>query len=850
MAWSSLSSRLSSLPLLIAGPIVRRSETSSISIWFVLKKNRSVTLNIYDQKTGGNLILTSGRNSGVAIGDHVYVYCVTASQSVSNISLSFGINYYYDIDFGSGQKLSNLISDGLDLTFDGSNRPSFALPPTNLNQVRLVHGSCRKPHGEGYDAMEGIYDIIQSAVSGETINAIDRPHQLFFTGDQIYADDVADMMLFMINDAASVLFNWDEDYSPFKASELAPGKRNTNNRIRNDVGFTGMLPDKPQYSKSHLLKFREYATMYLFVWSDVLWPSQNGMIPDFSNPLWIENGTDFPDFQRVFPNDTFRVVNPTSQQRTYANESAHVWRFRSTIGKVRKALANVSIFMIFDDHEITDDWNLNWRWCREVYSKSLGRRSVQNGLLAYALFQAWGNTPEQFNEPSKSQLLTAAASWRGQEDSSFNTIKSLLNIPTIEEGDPISDFPHHSGTFFNWYYNIRFNNYAVYAQDSRTWRGYPTGQSDIAFAELITKQGYDRQLPATFPTKEIILVVAPCPVIGEPFIEENQKGYLTWEKRCGNDTEAWSLNNDGYHRLFSALSSRSPIVGTGSTSQRTGRFAFLSGDVHYGLSARLQIWGNVFLDDTHAGVNTKVVFGQLTASSFKNQTFGFSGAPALITKGTLTLHNSGYPISVPYAAANVEALPQPVHNFVWIIGSTSIIGRFRPGTPSGLWHYSPTSNGLLVRSLEQLHDDHVETLTLCPSWKYRIDWILGASTGTDPRRMATPSRISVPPSSGARSQALQDYLAIARGHGSYTRDWGSGKEIVGVNNFGEIRFIFSGSNKGINHIMWWRMDPIIGSLPLNLFPLTTFFIPMNFVGDSTSVPDSPQPITEPTYNGL
>lgn len=850
MAWSSISSRLTSLPLLIAGPIVRRSETSSVSIWFVLKENRIVTLNIYDQKTGGNPILTSDINSGVAIGDHVFVYCVTASHSLSGVSLAPATNYYYDIDFGSGETLSKLISNGFDLTFDGSNRPSFALPPASLNLVRLAHGSCRKPHGEGYDAMEGIYDIIQSAVSGEIINAIDRPHQLFLTGDQIYADDVADMMLFMINDAGSVLFNWDEDYSPFKASELAPGKRNTNNRIRNDVGFTGMLPNKPQYSKSHLLKFKEYATMYLFVWSDVLWPSQNGMSPDFSNPLWIENGTDFPDFKRVFPNDTFRVVNPTSQQRTYANESAHVWRFRSTIGKLRKALANVPTFMIFDDHEITDDWNLNWQWCKEVYSKSLGRRTVQNGLLAYALFQAWGNTPEQFNEPNKSQLLTAAASWRGQEDSSFNTIKSLLNVPTIGEGDPISDFPHHSGIFFNWYYNIQSNDYAVYVQDSRTWRGYPSGRSNIAFAKLITQQGYDQQLPTTFPTKEIILVVAPCPVIGEPFIEEVQKGKSTWEERCDLDTEAWSLDNDGYQRLFSNLSSRLPIVGTGFTSQRSGRFAFLSGDVHYGLSARLQIWGNVFLDDPHAGVNTKVVFGQLTASSFKNQADGFSGVLALLRRGTLTLHNSGYPISILSAAANVEALPQPVHYFVWIIGSTSIIGRFRPGTPSGLWDYAPSSNGLFVRSLEQLHNDHVETLTLSPSWKYRIDWILGASTDTDPRRIATPSRITVPPSSSARSQALQDYLAMTRGHDSYTRDWGTGKEIVGVNNFGEIRFIFSGSNMMINHIMWWRMDAITGNLPLNLFPLTTFCIPMNFAGDSTSVPDSPQPITEPTYNGL
>ena len=156
-------------------------------------------------------MISGSRSSGVKIGDHVFVYCVTATGG----TLSPGTNYFYDIDFGSGTTLSSLISSGLDLTYDGSSRPSFALPPDNLNQVRLIHGSCRKPHGEGYDAMEGVHEMILTAVSGTSINAINRPHQLFLTGDQIYADDVADVLLFMIDDAASALFGWDENYTPF-----------------------------------------------------------------------------------------------------------------------------------------------------------------------------------------------------------------------------------------------------------------------------------------------------------------------------------------------------------------------------------------------------------------------------------------------------------------------------------------------------------------------------------------------------------------------------------------------------------------------------------------------------------
>ena len=49
--------------------------------------------------------------------------------------------------------------------------------------------------------------------------------------------------------------------------------------------------------------------------------------------------------------------------------------------------------MIFDDHEVADDWNLNGRWVTRVYGREWGRFIVRNGLAAYTLMQAWGNDP-------------------------------------------------------------------------------------------------------------------------------------------------------------------------------------------------------------------------------------------------------------------------------------------------------------------------------------------------------------------------------------------------------------------------------------------------------------------------
>ena len=70
--------------------------------------------------------------------------------------------------------------------------------------------------------------------------------------------------------------------------------------------------------------------------------------------------------------------------------------------------------MICDDHDVTDDWYLDGAWCQRVLASPLGRRVVRNALLAYALFQAWGNTPDQFAEPNGLALLDALDTWRGE----------------------------------------------------------------------------------------------------------------------------------------------------------------------------------------------------------------------------------------------------------------------------------------------------------------------------------------------------------------------------------------------------------------------------------------------------
>ena len=76
------------------------------------------------------------------------------------------------------------------------------MPPASVSDLRLIHASCRKAHGpSGADELPTGDSVIADSFNGPD----DRPHQMFLTGDQIYADDVSMALLFMLQDAAEAL---------------------------------------------------------------------------------------------------------------------------------------------------------------------------------------------------------------------------------------------------------------------------------------------------------------------------------------------------------------------------------------------------------------------------------------------------------------------------------------------------------------------------------------------------------------------------------------------------------------------------------------------------------------------
>ncbi|WP_416669509.1 PhoD-like phosphatase [Egbenema bharatensis] len=660
--------------------------------------------------------------------------------------------------------------------------PSFSLPPADLNQLRILHGSCRKAHGGEAD----ILPFIDTLIEQHCTQANTRPHQLFFTGDQIYGDDVADPLLMALTDAGETLLGWQEELpidasNPVRLKQLYPGQRSQ--IAEESGGFTAGLQGKEKLAKSHLFGLGEYCAAYLLVWSQVLW-------------------TEFPAGQVVYPQR--KAAKAWNQEVNALQNLAH------TLWRVRRLLANVPTYMIFDDHDISDDWYLNRHWCERVLGRKLGRRTVLNGLLAYALFQGWGNTPEQF-EPGQSGavLLEAAAAWsvsRGTDSTIEATIARYLGLPDTDPATGLPKFCQDGKTLIldrhpvalQWDYVVRGSQHEVVVLDTRTWRGYPVNEAAEAPPMLLSQTAFDRQLrqplqptdrrnPEIQTTIKATLVIAPTNLVSLKAIDWVQHWNLRQGKVFHNDVgDAWNINKYAFSKLLRTL------------FEQRDRVVVLSGDIHYGSAVCLHYWLRQSSDPDSP--EAARVLAQLTSSAIKNTEFK-----------TRIVHTKIKSL-VPEWSQDWAGWDTPPE----LLGVRSILG-FRRVSPIPQSTHAP-----MIRRLHQIpgqarfawniavsHPRHL------PHWRYHVDWI-----SRQPAQMVYERLKPTAPPQGGLKRILDGFQML------WTNRWlQDGKEVVGLNNIGLVQFEWVEAADRFTvtqDLYWyapWRSDAVVSSqfrVPLQL----------------------------------
>ena len=787
-----LKDRLATLPWVLAGPILRKVTPKSVTVWVALQETATLTLSVTDDT---NKEVAVGTRNTVAVGANLHIAAVTARPTGAD--LKPGIVYHYDIGFWNPHRSATLSSgtNSAKLGYGTSTLPGFSLPPADISAVRLFHGSCRMPHGSGIDALALLDVLIEQAAD----NATARPHQLLLTGDQIYADDVGAALLPLLTDAGDTLL-----YGGSPASEDMPG-----------VGQTYTIPPYWRYHwldaagftsddmRSHLMSLAEYLAMYLFTWSDVLWPVSAGSA-DLPVTETIKRLTDHLDDA----SDDIEKQWKDHPKREIVNDARDVQIHYATLFRVRRALANIPTAMIFDDHEITDDWNMTLGFCRDVYSNPLARRVVQNGLVAYALCQHWGNVPEDFEKgtstPPGAALL---ALLDGKKLADY--VSNSTQLQKITGMRTRADWRDAAPASLTYNYTLEAPAYQVIVTDTRTWRTFPDGNNTTAH---FLPAGPTNQLKAQITNtpalnnRVLLVVVTTNAPPSEPIRTAERNPWKT--KHLGGGPHAdiydgWTLPSVAFDRLLVTLSDKLPLVG----GTRKGWVLLLSGDVHHGFSAHLEYRAKKRFEDTQAQP-ASVIFVELVASSFKKQ-----------TDNTVILHEEGY-MGAPWGGHEFV----PPHTPEGYVGynlpaGTAVAQHFEfasaGGMAGGVWKdiklasAAPTGLPTVALGHDEIPDRFFDTkevklLKMPPDFRYRLDYLEADTQAQQP--LAPPSIPPFPPNM-SRTDAIKQFNQATNFYRDYNYKGVSKQQIVGLNNIGEITFDPPTAAIGfVNHTLRWKQD--------------------------------------------
>jgi hypothetical protein len=820
-----LQARLPNLPLILAGPILRRVTDSSVTVWAALQKAASVTLQIKSD-TGVN-VGNPATAPTIAVGRFLHIVAVTAP-----VSLTPGVIYTYDINFATFgptgtalgvTSLANAVTPTSvpnPISYPPYPLPSFALPPADLKDLRIIHGSCRKPHGNGPDALS----ILDGLIAVTAQNANERPHQLLFAGDQIYADDVAASLLMQLMDASNTLLGTDGSApGGWLAQELLPTGRLpsdypplTRTRILGDGGAGFTSADL----RSHLIALGEYLCMYLFTWSDVLWPAPAALPTQAEVAAAAKTALN--------PGSWNDIVRLTKDIADVPGDLVNVVSHLKTLPKVRRALANIPTYMILDDHDVTDDWNMTLGFCEDVYGSDLGRRVVQNALVAYALCQLWGNTPEQFQAGTAAAgrtLLTAldnrtAASYV-QNSATLQGIVGVHTAAQVTQHKPEKAVYHDQHTWLtvggmrvsadSLVYNFTYTwpTHQLIMTDTRSWRSYAYG--DKATADLLPPDQITAQIPLpadlTPPgpdlgDRALIIVVSTNAPPAQPLRAATRHDIIATRASILSDGDAhpdlyesWELPSLGFDRLLKRITDKFKPDAAGI---HYGQAVLLSGDVHFSFATRLSYNATNRFEDT-TPQKAHAIVAQLVASAFKNQTGktlgfqreGYFYAPYSFLHALMFLD-----MTEGYAGWNL-APGQQIFPSGWLQIDSSIQAPLSTAT-----HDEPT--------VKIFPSDVPIVMPQAPHYRYRLDYLLPEAQATQPRQPHPVPPLPAGNASAAdRQAALATFNAATGNYRAHNQKPGKEK-LIGRNNISELTFdwpardVSAGvdSKKAIHTVRW------------------------------------------------
>jgi hypothetical protein len=271
--------------------------------------------------------------------------------------------------------------------------------------------------------------------------------------------------------------------------------------------------------------------------------------------------------------------------------------------QVRWLLSTIPSSMIFDDHEMIDDWNTSAAWREKTTKEPWWQGRITGGLASYWVYQHLGNlSPQELADNKTWQAI------RGLGDDSDDAEPILREMAQHADEDPAS---------IRWSYVRHWGDARLIMIDSRAGRVLEESDrrmlddAEFAWVEAAMARAVDEGVEHLILGTSLPWLLPHAIHNLERWNETlnvrhhgSRRGRIAEAVRQASDLEHWAAFGHSFERLGRALTA----VARGERGRAPSTALVLSGDVHHAYVAEL-----VQPDDLTSRVH------QLTVSPLHNQ---------------------------------------------------------------------------------------------------------------------------------------------------------------------------------------------------------------------------------------
>jgi hypothetical protein len=297
----------------------------------------------------------------------------------------------------------------------------------------------------------------------------------------------------------------------------------------------------------------------------------------------------------AFIEETRGTDEPPGEQIADFEEYTRLYRESWSEPDIRWLFSTVPTVMVFDDHDVHDDWNISWLWVEEMRRTNWWESRITGAFMAYWLYQHLGNL-------SPTELA---------EDTTFPQVKGERDA-----GPLLRRLAHkwdRESAASRWAFYRDFGDTRLLVLDSRAARVLSDGRR-----QMIDEEEWDWIVDHSSGAFDHVIIASTLPVFLPRGIHHLQAwnealcagrwgrllAGLSERLRRGADLEHWAAFNRSFEQLCNWL--RTIARGTANTPPPAS-ILLLGGDVHTSSVSEVDL-----------GPNGSCSVHQIVCSPFRN----------------------------------------------------------------------------------------------------------------------------------------------------------------------------------------------------------------------------------------